>query len=118
MEFNDIGYGRHAISIMDRDSCITVHKIDLRGKDCIKDYKIAPLYGEIWEIPFEKGSEGVLRIFDGNGRLVFLANISEGINDVWEGVNNNGEQLSSGTYKFIIKYNNGESLISNITIIN
>jgi len=115
--FLNIKQGYYSIIVKDKNGCIKTKEIFIDEEECIKNYKFAPSYGEVWDIPALNNVLGKIQIFNKTGNIVYQ-NIIYGNADQWDGKDNNGLLLPLGSYKAIIHYTNKEPVIANVTIIN
>ncbi|UCH13514.1 MAG: hypothetical protein JSV22_10415 [Bacteroidales bacterium] len=116
--FRDLLPGLYNIAIKDASDCIKEWKnVEIEKINCYGEFKFAPLYGEIWEIPFEKGYPGVLTVTNKNGIIVYQLEF-DGLSELtWNGMSINNQMLPMGAYPFVIKYQNGKVFRGTITIV-
>ena len=110
--------GLYNIAIKDAFNCLKEwKKVKIDRINCFGEFKFAPLYGEIWEIPVEKGYPGVLTITNKSGIIVYQLKF-DGLSELtWNGMSINNQMLPMGAYPFIIKYQNGNIFRGTVTIV-
>lgn len=110
--------GLYNIAIKDAFNCMKEWKnVEIEKINCFGEFKFAPLYGEIWEIPVEKDYPGVLTITNKSGIVVYQLKF-DGLSELtWNGMSINNQMLPMGAYPFIIKYQNGNVFRGTITIV-
>ncbi len=116
--YRNLPPGLYNLAIKDALNCIKEWKnVEIEKINCFGEFKFAPLYGEFWEIPVEKGHPGVLTITDKNGIIVYQLEF-DGLSEVtWNGMSTNNHMQPMGAYPFIIKYQNGNVLRGTVTIV-
>jgi hypothetical protein len=116
--YRNLPPGLYNIAIKDAFDCIKEWKnIEIEKINCFGEFKFAPLYGEFWEIPVEKGHPGVLTITNKDGIVVYQLKF-DGLSEVtWNGMSINNQMQPMGAYPFVIKYQNGNVLSGTVTIV-
>jgi hypothetical protein len=110
--------GFYNIAIKDATGCIMEWKmVRIEKINCFGEFKFAPLYGELWEIPAEKEYPGVLTITDKSGVIVYQLKF-DGLSELtWNGMSTDNHMLPMGAYPFVIKYQNGNVFRGTVTIV-
>lgn len=117
--FTNIEAGMYTAVVKDEFNCEYTKKISVFEKWCSvnKNFSFAPIYGEKWNIVYDKEDFGKYSIFDQMNKLV--KNGEFGSNNIeWDGKSNNYEALPTGLYRAIIDFADGKKEIIEITIIN
>jgi hypothetical protein len=116
--YRNLPPGSYNLAIKDAFNCIKEWKmVEIEEIICFSEFKFAPLYGEIWEIPIEKSQSGVLTITNKSGTVVYQLKF-DGLSEVsWNGMSIDNHMLPMGAYPFIIKYQNGDVFRGTVTII-
>jgi len=108
--------GSYKVKLIDKNNCISIKEIKINTKDCFNEFIFSPSHNELWDIPIKENKTGLIKIFDKNGKLVFMKEILTN-NELWDGNDINNIPLPSGLYPFIIYYNDGEIFRGSVTII-
>jgi hypothetical protein len=115
-QFSNLEAGQYKVFVQDKNNCIyEFKKVEIKSKNCPKEYAFAPDRGETWEIPIRLGTSGWIKLFNRTGATVYSSSITNGM--IWNGNDNNGLSLPMGSYSFIINYDNGEIIQGQVTLL-
>jgi hypothetical protein len=117
--FDGINEGIYHVRIKDHNNCTSTIKkeivVNIPRKEI--DDAFAPSHGERWKIPVKENAEASLTIINKGGSTVYTANISGGYPSEWDGRGNNGVELESGNYYFVIQYSARDIVKGHISIV-
>ncbi|NJK85889.1 MAG: hypothetical protein HC906_07910 [Bacteroidales bacterium] len=118
LEYRNLYPGKYSLKIMDSGNCFKEWTlVEVKKKECLNDYRFAPLYGEVWEIPLDEGKQGILTIFSRNGYPVYRLSFSGNFSEVWNGRSHDDNELQGGVYPFEIIYEDGITSRGTVTIV-
>jgi hypothetical protein len=116
--FSGLYPGSYALYAKDANDCVCRLGIALiHSVDCTYQAVFAPLRGETWMIPAEPDRTGILNIFSRTGALVYTIQLSGNDTPAWNGTTLSGQPLPMGVYQFEIRYDDGSSMVGNVTIV-
>jgi len=111
--------GKYQLRIKDQNNCISSLKKEVVVKVPAKeiDEVFMPSQGETWKFPIKENSNCEIVIISKAGSIVYSASIQQGNPSEWDGRNNNGVELESGNYYFVIKYASSDVVRGHISIV-
>lgn len=116
--FRNLYPGTYQLAVIDARNCKKEwKKVEIKKKECLSDFRFAPYYGELWDIPLEKEKTGMITIFNRNGFKVFQKRFDGTTVETWTGKNNDEDEMPGGVYPFEIVYSNGSVYRGTVTIV-
>jgi hypothetical protein len=112
--FGNLKEGTYILSVKNDSCCVKNIQVIVPAKECSYEYAFAPDQGEQWEIPEFPGKSGNIKIFNREGRLIYVAVLSK--NAAWSGKDQQGQDQPSGMYPFIIEFISGGGVQGQVTI--
>jgi len=118
-EFEDLKDGNYTLYVRDQHQCMSTIKKTLTVKKPVEeiDESFSPAYGNAWNFPLKNNTDGTITILNKAGSMVYQTRISGGYPNTWDGRDNEGRELESGNYIFIINFVNNESVKGHVTIV-
>jgi hypothetical protein len=117
--FDQLEAATYEVWIKDKNNCTgRLQKVEIKAKNCPKEYVFAPAREQVWEIPLKEGlAANDIRIFNRGGQQVYQASLLQVFQPVWHGTDNSGISLPMGSYSFVIRYTNGEIEQGYVTVL-
>jgi hypothetical protein len=116
--FSYLSPGNYQLFVRDINQCEEkIAEVYIEEKICQKDYKYSPIHGEPWIIPFEKGKDGIFRLFSRSGQILVEKRIDDFSDNTWYGNDDNNDPLNMGYFPFIIQYSDGELFKGSVTLV-
>lgn len=117
LEAGGLYWGNYRVFIRDRHDCVSeLGTYYIESIDCEPEYKFAPDEFEVWEIP-SREKNGIIRIMNKTGQLVFDRRFDSFDHPVWDGLSNDQKQLPMGVYRYHLIFDDGNEETGYVTII-
>lgn len=114
--FEDLPEGNYQIQVQDKDLCVAHFEAHIASRRCVESLEVIlhPQQGP-WKIPSTKA--GNLKIINQNGILVCSKSWTEGSEEEWDGISQQGSLLPQGYYGLEITYQDGEIIQGHVNIM-
>jgi hypothetical protein len=117
--FKHVEEGIHTLHMKDKNNCLSQKFVAvqwiMKAKEI--DDVFSPSRGDKWAFPLNNNSDATITIQSKSGSIVYSTKINGGYPGEWDGRDNNGTELETGNYYFIINFTNNEMVKGHITII-
>lgn len=110
--------GLYNLKIEDAAGCVKlIGALSIDVINCFeKDYRFSPRL-EVWEIPLEHGKQGIVKIYNKVGQIVYILR-TDGLGvETWNGSDINNTAMPLGLYPFTIMYDDGNTFEGTVTIV-
>lgn len=119
-EFTDLAAGDYLVYIKDGNNCLATLPVTIHETACNIAYEetFSKSFESAWKVPILIDTPVKITLVNKVGAVLVNKQMQTYDEGVWNGYDDNGNELSIGAYRWIIEYESGEKCIAKMTILN